>query len=146
MDLFNILAILITLAAVFSYINFRYIGLPVTIGVMVIALAMSLMLNLLGSFGLGLKPQAELLLRNIDFDRTLLHGMLSFLLFAGALHIDINDLIQDRSTMSPMPVFMPKPPVGDMQWAASPAKKTRLLRNCLATSSRLVQGRMETIL
>ena len=94
MDLFNILAILITLAAVFSYINFRYIGLPVTIGVMVIALAMSLMLNLLGSFGLGLKPQAELLLRNIDFDRTLLHGMLSFLLFAGALHIDINDLIE----------------------------------------------------
>ncbi len=94
MDLFNILAILITLAAVFSYINFRYIGLPVTIGVMVIALSMSLMLNLLGSFGLGLKPQAELLLRNIDFDRTLLHGMLSFLLFAGALHIDINDLIE----------------------------------------------------
>ena len=94
MDLFNILAILITLAAVFSYINFRYIGLPVTIGVMVIALSMSLMINLLGSFGLGLKPQAELLLRNIDFDRTLLHGMLSFLLFAGALHIDINDLIE----------------------------------------------------
>jgi len=94
MDLFNILAILITLAAVFSYINFRYIGLPVTIGVMVIALSMSLMLNLLGSFGLGLKPQAELLLRNIDFDKTLLHGMLSFLLFAGALHIDINDLIE----------------------------------------------------
>ena len=94
MDLFNILAILITLAAVFSYINFRYIGLPVTIGVMVIALSMSLMLNLLGSFGLGLKPQAELLLRNIDFDRTLLHGMLSFLLFAGALHIDINELIE----------------------------------------------------
>jgi CPA1 family monovalent cation:H+ antiporter len=94
MDLFNILAILITLTAVFSYINFRYIGLPVTIGVMVIALSMSLMLNLLGSFGLGLKPQAELLLRNIDFDRTLLHGMLSFLLFAGALHIDINDLIE----------------------------------------------------
>ncbi len=94
MDLFNILAILITLTAVFSYINFRYIGLPVTIGVMVIALSMSLMLNLLGPFGLGLKPQAELLLRNIDFDRTLLHGMLSFLLFAGALHIDINDLIE----------------------------------------------------
>ena len=94
MDLFNILAILITLAAVFSYINFRYIGLPVTIGVMVIALAMSLMLNVFGAFGLGLKSQAELLLRNIDFDRTLLHGMLSFLLFAGALHIDINDLIE----------------------------------------------------
>ena len=94
MDLFNILAILITLTAVFSYMNFRYIGLPVTIGVMVIALSMSLMLILLGSFGLGLKPQAEVLLHNIDFDRTLLHGMLSFLLFAGALHVDINDLME----------------------------------------------------
>jgi len=94
MDLVNILAILITLTAVFSYMNFRYIGLPVTIGVMVIALSMSLMLILLGSFGLGLKPQAEVLLHNIDFDRTLLHGMLSFLLFAGALHVDINDLME----------------------------------------------------
>ncbi len=94
MDLFTILAILITLAAVFSYLNHRYIGLPVTIGVMLIALVMSLMLNLLGSFGLGLKQQAELLLGSIDFSKTLLHGMLSFLLFAGALHIDINDLTE----------------------------------------------------
>ena len=94
MDLFGILAILITLAAVFSYVNHRYIGLPVTIGVMVIALSMSLILNLLGSFGLGLKQQAEILLRGIDFNQTLLHGMLSFLLFAGALHININDLVE----------------------------------------------------
>ena len=94
MDLFNILAILITLAAVFSYINFRYIGLPVTIGVMVIALVMSLALNVLGSFGFGLEQQAQSLLRSIDFDKTLLHGMLSFLLFAAALHIDINDLME----------------------------------------------------
>jgi len=94
MDLFNILAILITLTAVFSYMNFRYIGLPVTIGVMVIALSMSLMLILLGSFGFGLRQQAEVLLHSIDFDKTLLHGMLSFLLFAGALHVDINDLME----------------------------------------------------
>lgn len=94
MDLFTILAILITLTAVLSYINVRYIGMPVTIGVMLIALVLSLMLNLLGSFGLGLERQAETLLRSIDFDKTVLHGMLSFLLFAGALHIDINDLIE----------------------------------------------------
>lgn len=94
MDLFSILAILITLTAAFSYINHRYIGLPVTIGVMVIALVMSLALNLLGWFGVGLKSQAELLLGSIDFDQTLLHGMLSFLLFAGALHVDINDLTE----------------------------------------------------
>ena len=99
MDLFNIIAILITLAAVFSYINHRYIGLPVTIGVMLIALAMSLMLNLLGWFGLGVEQQAVIWLASIDFDKTLLHGMLSFLLFAGALHIDINDLAERKWTI-----------------------------------------------
>lgn len=99
MDLFNIIAILITLAAVFSYINHRYIGLPITIGVMLIALAMSLMLNLLGWFGLGVEQQAAAWLESIDFDKTLLHGMLSFLLFAGALHIDINDLAERKWTI-----------------------------------------------
>ena len=99
MDLSNIVAILITLAAVFSYINHRYIGLPVTIGVMLIALAMSLILNLLGWFGFGVEQQAAAWLASIDFDKTLLHGMLSFLLFAGALHIDINDLAERKWTI-----------------------------------------------
>lgn len=99
MDLFNILAVLITLTAIFSYINHRYIGLPVTIGVMLIALLFSLLLNLLGIFGLGLKQYAEMLLAGIDFDKTLLHGMLSFLLFAGALHINIEDLLERNSTV-----------------------------------------------
>lgn len=100
MDLFNILAILLTLTALFSYLNHRYIGLPVTIGVMLIALSMSLLLNLLGSFGLDLEQQAERMLREIDFDKTLLHGMLSFLLFAGALHINLNDLAERKWSIS----------------------------------------------
>ena len=100
MDLFNILAILLTLTALFSYLNHRYIGLPVTIGVMLIALSMSLLLNLLGSFGLDLEEQVERMLREIDFDKTLLHGMLSFLLFAGALHINLNDLAERKWSIS----------------------------------------------
>ncbi|MBW2147761.1 MAG: sodium:proton antiporter [Deltaproteobacteria bacterium] len=96
MDLFNILAILITLTALFSYINYQYIGLPVTIGVMLIALSLSLALNALGALGLGLEKKAEILLRSIDFDKTLLQGLLSFLLFAGALHININDLLKRK--------------------------------------------------
>ncbi len=96
MDLFNILAILITLTALFSYINHRYIGLPITIGVMFIALLMSLLLNLLDALGFGLKHYAQMVLGSIQFDKTLLHGMLSFLLFAGALHINLGDLIERR--------------------------------------------------
>ena len=100
MDLFDILAILLTLTALFSYLNHRYIGLPVTIGVMLIALSMSLLLNLLGSFGLDLEEQVERMLREVDFDKTLLHGMLSFLLFAGALHINLNDLAERKWSIS----------------------------------------------
>jgi CPA1 family monovalent cation:H+ antiporter len=96
MKLFNILAILITLSAGFSYINHRFIRLPNTIGLMIMALLVSLGLALLGPFSFGLKADAQRLLANIDFDETLLHGMLSFLLFAGALHVNLADLAKQK--------------------------------------------------
>ena len=100
MKLFNILAVLITLSAVFSYINHRFIRLPTTIGLMVIALLMSLGLIILSPLGLGLEEGAHRLLTSIDFDETLLHGMLSFLLFAGALHINLTDLARQKWIIS----------------------------------------------
>jgi len=96
MKLFNILAILITLSAGFSYINHRFIRLPTTIGLMAIALLVSLGLIASGPLGFGLKEEARLLLNSIDFDETLLHGMLSFLLFAGALHVNLADLSRQK--------------------------------------------------
>ena len=119
MDLFNIVAILITLTALFSYINHRYIGLPVTIGVMLIALSLSLLLNFLGSFGFGLKQHAEMLLGSIQLDKALLHGMLSFLLFAGALHININDLAERKWSIGSLATFgtiMSSFLVGTLTW------------------------------
>ncbi len=96
MSFFNILAILLTLSALFSYINHRYIGLPTAIGLMIIALFMSLGLIALSHFGISLQQSAEVMLRSIDLNETLLHGVLSFMLFAGALHIDINDLAREK--------------------------------------------------
>jgi CPA1 family monovalent cation:H+ antiporter len=96
MKLFNILAILITLSAVFSYLNYRFIKLPTTIGVMVISLLGSLGIVVIGPLGFGLEEDALRLLNSIDFDETLLHGMLSFLLFAGALHIDLDRLARQK--------------------------------------------------
>ena len=96
MKLFNILAILITLSAGFSYINHRFIRLPTAIGLMLIALLVSLGLIALDPLGFGLKEDARLLLASIDFDETLLHGMLSFLLFAGALHVNLADLARQK--------------------------------------------------
>jgi len=104
MELFNILAILITLTALFSYLNHRYVGLPITIGVMLIAMVLSILLTLLGPFGLRLDESAQRLLGSIDFDKTLLHGMLSFLLFAGALHININDLAAWKWSISSLAI------------------------------------------
>jgi Na+:H+ antiporter len=97
MDLLNIITLVVTLTALFSYANHRYLGLPVTIGVMLVALLLSLALILLDALGLDMARQAESLLRSIDFNKALLHGMISFLLFAGALHINLNDLMERKA-------------------------------------------------
>ena len=99
MDLFNIIAVLMTLAALFGYINYHYIKLPTTIGVMLIALLCSISLIILSKFGLHLEDRAETLLKSVDFSDTLMHGMLSFLLFAGALHVNLADLARQKWTI-----------------------------------------------
>lgn len=92
----TIAAILLTLTALFSYVNHRWIRLPTPIGVMLIALVMSLGIVLSTFVGFGLEEPAEQLLNRIDFDELLLYGMLSFLLFAGALHIDLDALVERK--------------------------------------------------
>ncbi len=96
MDFFDILATVLCLTAGFSYLNYRFIGLPVTIGVMAMALVASLLLHGIDVLGFHLEAQARAWLRSIDFNKTLLHGMLSFLLFAGALHVNLNDLFNQK--------------------------------------------------
>ncbi|MEJ2685856.1 MAG: sodium:proton antiporter [Gammaproteobacteria bacterium] len=96
MSLFGIMAVLLTLSAAFSYLNYRYFELPTTIGIMLSALMFSLALILLGHFGRPMGAWARQLLARIDFNRTLLHGMLSFLLFAGSLRVNINDLAREK--------------------------------------------------
>lgn len=96
MDFFQVLAILLTLSALFSYVNHHVIKLPTTIGLMLIALVMSLLLILLGKMGLPLEEQARSILHQIDFNQTLMEGMLSALLFAGALHVNLDDLAKQK--------------------------------------------------
>jgi len=85
------------LTALFGYANYRYIRLPTTIGVMVVSLVVSLGIAGIGSLGFeGAQRHAALIMGSIDFDEALLHGLLSFLLFAGALHIKLEDLSGQR--------------------------------------------------
>jgi len=96
-SIIDVAAVLISLSALFAYINHRFIGLPTTIGVMVIAMLASLGLYLVGLMGfMDVHQQAISLLAEVDFNQTLLHGMLSFLLFAGALHVNLNQLRQQK--------------------------------------------------
>jgi monovalent cation:H+ antiporter, CPA1 family len=89
----DIVAILVVLTATFSYVNFRFMRFPMTIGVMTIALALSLVVVAIDKFGYGVpRGQAHALLSSIDFTDVLMQGMLSFLLFAGALHVDLQGL------------------------------------------------------
>ncbi|TDJ07148.1 MAG: sodium:proton antiporter [Deltaproteobacteria bacterium] len=97
MELINIIAIIISISSAFSYINYRFIKLPTTIGVLIIAIICSLILIAISSLGyIQFENSAELVISNIDFDQTLMHGMLSFLLFAGALHVNIDDLAKQK--------------------------------------------------
>ncbi len=89
----DIAALLVTLTALFSYLNHLVFRLPTTIGVMLISLLLSVVLVSLGELGyIAIEGQAEALVRSIDFNEVLMHGMLSFLLFAGAMHIDLEAL------------------------------------------------------
>ena len=100
MELIKLIAIVLSLSAAFSYVNFRFIGLPTTIGVMIIALVVSLGLILLDSLGVvDIRTYASKLLSGIDFNKALMDGMLSFLLFAGALHVSAEDLADKKWTI-----------------------------------------------
>lgn len=99
MSMFEIIAILVTVAAVFSYVNYRWVRMPTTIGLMFISLLISLAIIALGHFGFGIAERAELILQQIDFSETLLQGMLSYLLFAGALHVQLGDLAKQKKVV-----------------------------------------------
>nr|WP_272881570.1 sodium:proton antiporter [Fundidesulfovibrio soli] len=89
---FPLVSIIISLAAVSSYLNFRYVKLPTTIGVMLVSLVASLLIVLVGPYAPNFHQQAATLVSQVNFDQVVLHGMLAFLLFAGSINVQIEDL------------------------------------------------------
>lgn len=85
-------ASLVVITALLAYVNQRFVGLPPTIGVMSIALVLSCAFVGLDKLGIPALSNFERQLGSIDFSRILIQGMLSFLLFAGALHVDLAKL------------------------------------------------------
>ncbi len=92
MEYFLIITALVFTAAIFGYINVRFLKLPNTIGLMVITIAFTLGVLALSYFDDTLLNAEKFIISKIDFKTVLLDIMLSFLLFAGALHTNFNQL------------------------------------------------------
>jgi len=87
------MALLLTFAAVAGYLNHKVLRLPRTIGLMAVTLTMTLVLIALAFFKVVDLSHASAFVKSIDFSEVLLHGLLAFLLFAGALHVDLHELL-----------------------------------------------------
>lgn len=97
MELYYSFAILIVIATMFSYINNQYLKLPATIGIMVIAMITSLAIVFIGDhFHKFPLQKLATIIQTIDFSEILMGGMLNFLLFAGAIHINLQDLKEQK--------------------------------------------------
>ena len=105
MDLFKIITILVVVSAAFAYINERFVKLPYTIGAMVITIAMSVVLTISGWVDPSLTNPLKSLISQIDFSKVLLEILLSFLLFAGALHTNFDQLKVQRGPILAFATF-----------------------------------------
>ncbi|MEZ5299978.1 MAG: cation:proton antiporter [Verrucomicrobiales bacterium] len=87
---------MLAIAAVLAYVNYKFIRLPHTIGLMLLSLVISLLLVLIGQFFPGIEEAASKLVAAVDFDEVLMEIMLGYLLFAGSLHVNLNDLAKQK--------------------------------------------------
>lgn len=100
MELYYSFSVLIVLASFFAYLNLRYLKLPATIGIMIIAMITSILLVLVHNVfpnSLLKFTNFSQLLKDVDFTEVLMGAMLNFLLFAGAIHINLKDLKEQRA-------------------------------------------------
>ncbi len=105
MEFLDLAAVLLVLAAVFGYLNLKLFKLPTTIGIMLIGLLSSVALLVLQD-ALPVVPEvAGQFVESIDFNKTLMEGMLSFLLFAGALHVNLGNLLDQKRLIAIMASF-----------------------------------------
>lgn len=93
---FQLAAIVLSLTAALAYVNAKLLRLPASVGLMAIALIGSLSLIALDRLGVDVSGDVRVLVTELNFSDTLLHGMLGLMLFAGALHIDVAGLGADK--------------------------------------------------
>ena len=138
MNGFDVAAIVAVVAAACGYLNHRFLRLPATSGTLAVALISSLLL--VGAEvvfpQLSLRPTVQRFLSQVDFNQTLMHGILCFLLFAGALHVDLGGLLDQKWTVAALAtvgVFLSTLIVGVLTWLIFPRIGMQVpLTTCLA--------------
>jgi CPA1 family monovalent cation:H+ antiporter len=119
MTVFEVTACLLVLAAIFSYLNHTLLKLPPAIALMAMSLAGSLVLVLVGIAVPSVEEKARAFVHEIDLDKAILHGMHGFMLFAGALHIKLEELAARKWTvllLSTIGVLISTVVVGLLAW------------------------------
>lgn len=96
MELYYSFSVLIVLTAIFSYLNLRYLKLPSAIGIMLLAMIVSISLVIAGKSYPDMFTGFTDIIASVDFTEVLMGSMLNFLLFAGAIHISLHDLRKQR--------------------------------------------------
>lgn len=122
-EIVHIGALLFALVALVAYVNHKFVKLPHTVGIVVLGLALSF-----GALGLdNIYPDAQVasalggIMAKIDFNALLMDGMIGFLLFAGALHVNLNGLLEKRwviLTLASLGVLVSTGLVGLLAWGA----------------------------
>jgi CPA1 family monovalent cation:H+ antiporter len=101
MDLFVVIALLVLLSAIYSYINARFIKLPGTIGIVTLAIAISIITIIVNSLNPSIARYLTILAKNINFSQTVLNIMLGFLLFSNSFSLNTKRLKKEMR-----PVFV----------------------------------------
>lgn len=124
MELYYSFSILIVLASLFAYVNHRFIRLPSTIGIMMMAIIVSIVIRFAGrSIFPDMTNRLNSLISGLDFTEVLMGAMLNFLLFAGAIHVNFTDLRKQRGpvlTFSTISVIISTFAIGGILFYAAP--------------------------
>ena len=99
MNFLELATLLLLLASLFSIINLRLLKLPQTIGLMVLAIFLSAGVLIAGQISPGFLDFATSLTEQFDFSVLLIDVMLPFLLFAGAISVNVHELLKDKLTI-----------------------------------------------
>lgn len=123
MDLFNVMALLLVLSALFSYANYKVLRLPKTVGLMIISLVMSAGILGLDHLGFGFREQIAKFVGSIDFGDAVLKVALCFMLFAGSLHVDFRGFWERKwpiASLATLGVIISTTVIGFLMYLALP--------------------------